>query len=77
MKKVQPKDQLKNVVSQQVEQQEKDRQELQVFWNEYQELCKKYNAQVIVTPSYKARDDGTWSLVLQSSVGKSPKIDSR
>lgn len=61
MKKVQPKE---KPVSEQ--------DSAQAFINEYQELCKKHGFQIIVVPAYKSRDDGTWSTVLQTSVGKLP-----
>ena len=54
---------------------EKTESELaQAFINDYEKLCEKYGFQLIITPAFKARDDGTWSVVLQSSVGKLPKI---
>lgn len=40
------------------------------FTNEYQELCKKMGWRVVVTPVWIARDDGTWSTQLQTSIGK-------
>jgi hypothetical protein len=45
----------------------------QDFANEYQELCKKHGFQIQVVPAWKARDDGTFSLVQQVSVAKLPK----
>jgi len=50
-----------------------DEQLLREFFKEYQALCEKHQAQIVVTPAFKARDDGSWSVVLQSSVGKLPK----
>ena len=43
------------------------------FAQAYEELCKKHGYQIVVVPAYKARDDGTWSLVMQASVGKLPE----
>lgn len=52
----------------------KTEQELaQEFIKEYTTLCEKYQFQIIVTPSFKARDDSTWSVILQSQVGRLPK----
>ena len=52
----------------------KTEQELaQAFIEEYQKLCEKHQYQIVITPAYKARDDGTWSTVLQTAVGKLPK----
>lgn len=42
------------------------------FIKEYKALCQKYQMQVSVVPVFKARDDGTWSVVLQSNVGRLP-----
>ncbi len=50
-----------------------ERQILQEFAKEYQALCEKYQCQIIITPAYRARDDGTWSTVLQTSVGRLPR----
>ena len=56
--------------------QPKNEQELaQDFWKEYTDLCDKHQHQIVVTPAYKARDDGTFSTVLQTSVGRLPKVD--
>ena len=53
-----------------------EQQLAQEYLNEYQELCKKHGLQIIVTPAYKvSQDTGTWSTVLQVSVGKLPKGD--
>lgn len=43
------------------------------FIKEYSELCEKHKFQLVITPAFRARDDGTWSVVLQSSVGRLPK----
>lgn len=43
------------------------------FVKEYSALCEKHKMQIVVSPAWKARDDGTFSLVQQSSVGKLPK----
>lgn len=52
----------------------KSEQELaQDFVKEYSALCEKYGMQIVVNPAFRSRDDGTWSVVLQSSVGKLPK----
>lgn len=45
----------------------------QDFAQAYEELCKEYGMQLVVNPAFKARDDGTWSVVLQPSVSKLPK----
>ena len=47
-----------------------EQQKAQDFIKEYSDLCKKHKFQIVVTPAWKARDDGTFSLVQQSSVGK-------
>lgn len=41
------------------------------FIREYEELCKKHGFQIIVVPAWKvSQDTGTWSTILQSSVGR-------
>ena len=47
-----------------------DKEKAQDFVKEYETLCKERGYQIVVIPSFKARDDGTWSVVLQSSVSK-------
>lgn len=48
-------------------------QQVKVFIAEYQALCEKHNCQIIVTPAWKvSQDTGTWSTVLQSSIGEMP-----
>lgn len=49
-----------------------DEQRVQDFIKEYEALCDKHKMRVVTTPAFKARDDGTFSVVLQSSVGKLP-----
>lgn len=52
----------------------KTEQELaQDFIKEYSELCQKHGFQIVVVPAWKARDDGTFSLIQQSSIGRLPK----
>jgi len=52
----------------------KTEQELaQEFVKEYTDLCEKFGFQIVVTPAWKARDDGTFSLIQQSSVGRLPE----
>jgi hypothetical protein len=47
------------------------------FVLKYEALCKEYNMQIVVNPAFKARDDGTFSVVLQTSVGEMPKNESK
>jgi fatty acid-binding protein DegV len=49
-----------------------EQEKAQEFIKAYSELCEKHKFQIVVTPAFKARDDGTFSVVLQSSVGKLP-----
>lgn len=49
--------------------------EPELFADEYKALCEKYGLQIIVNPAFKARDDGTWSVVLQPSIGSLPARD--
>ena len=48
-------------------------QSVETFVKEYKALCEKHQLRIVTNPAFKARDDGTWSLVLQSSVGRLPK----
>lgn len=46
----------------------------QNFLNEYQALCEKHQMNLVITPAYKvSQDTGTWSTVLQTSVGQLQK----
>lgn len=40
---------------------------------EVQEVFEKWNCQLIIEPRFKARDDGTYSVVLQQGWGDLPK----
>jgi len=42
------------------------------FAKEYKKLCDEYGCRISVNPTWIARDDGSWSLVLQTSIGKVP-----
>lgn len=53
--------------------QKSEQEEAQDFIAEYQKLCNKHGFNIVITPAYRARDDGTWSTVLQTSVGRLPK----
>ena len=48
---------------------------VQDFAKAYQELCEKMGYRIVVSPQYIARDDGSFSTVLQYTVGKLPKVD--
>lgn len=43
------------------------------FAEEYKALCDKAGYRIIVNPAWMARDDGSWSMVLQTSVGEVKK----
>lgn len=46
----------------------------QEFIKKYEALCEETGFQIIVTPAWKiSQDTGTWSTVLQSSIGEIPK----
>lgn len=47
------------------------------FYEEYTKLCEKHGYRIVVNPAWIARDDGSWSLVLQTSVGKIPKLQTQ
>jgi len=43
------------------------------FAEAYEKLCEEYGFNIVVTPSWVARDDGTFSTRLQHSIGELPK----
>ncbi len=45
----------------------------QEFAKKYQELCDELGYRIIVSPTWISRDDGTFSLVLQYTVGEIKK----
>ena len=51
-----------------------EQQEMREFFAKYQKLCKEDGYRLVITPAFQARDDGTWSVVLQTSVGKLPNV---
>ena len=40
------------------------------FAKEYQSLCEKMGYRIVVSPQYIPRDDGSFSTILQYTVGK-------
>ena len=50
-----------------------DQQNADKFLDGYKALCDKYQMRLVVTPAFKSRDDGTFSVILQTAVGKLPK----
>jgi hypothetical protein len=50
-----------------------DQQKAQEFVKAYEALCDTHQMRVVATPVYKARDDGTYSLIVNMSVGKLPQ----
>ena len=45
----------------------------QEWAKKYQNLCDENGFRIVVTPVFVARDDGTWSIQLQYTVGELPK----
>lgn len=45
----------------------------QEFAEKYQKLCEEMGYRIVVSPAYVARDDGSFSTVLQYSIGALPK----
>ena len=50
-----------------------EEEKAQDFLKEFETLCKKHQRRMVVVPEFKPRDDGTFSVVLRSSVGRIPK----
>lgn len=53
--------------------QDKKEYKAEDFAKAYQELCDKMGFRIVCNPAFIARDDGSWSTVLQVSVGKLPE----
>ena len=47
----------------------------EAFAKEYQDLCERMGHRIVVNPQYVARDDNSFSTVLQYTVGQLPKSD--
>ena len=47
-----------------------DQQRADEFVKEYQTLCEKYEMKIKVIPKFVPRDDGSWSVVLETMVEK-------
>ena len=45
-----------------------EKQLAEEFFKEYEKLCEKHGYKIVVNPAWVARDDGTWSTKLQTSV---------
>jgi hypothetical protein len=49
----------------------------QEFAQAYQELCEKYKFRIVVSPTYIARDDNTFSTVLNYTIGQLPAKETK
>lgn len=56
-----------------VKKEKSENEKVQDFISEYQTLCEKHGYQIVTQPTFMARDDGTFSIKLISSVGKLPQ----
>lgn len=54
------------------EEEKLDRSKAQDFINDYEALCEKHKLRIVTIPVFKARDDGTFSVVLETSIGQLP-----
>ena len=43
------------------------------FADAYSKLCEEYGYRIVTTPVWLSRDDGTFSMQIQISVGKLPE----
>ena len=68
-------DQIKTIMEDKaISKEQSDQERMQEFWAKYTALCDEYRLQIIVTPAYKiSQDTGTWSTVLQTSIGNMPQ----
>jgi len=56
-----------------VKKERSEQEKMQDFVAAYTKLCEEYGYGLVVNPAFKSRDDGTWSVILQTSVGKIAK----
>jgi len=47
----------------------------QEFIEKYNKLVQESGYQIMTVPAFKLRDDGTWSVVMQTQVAELPKED--
>ena len=52
-----------------------EQERMKEFFAKYEKLCEEEGFRIVVNPAFQARDDSTWSVVLQTSVGRLPKVD--
>lgn len=50
-----------------------DKKTPEQFVKAYEALCREYGYRINVNPAFISRDDGSWSVVLQTSVGSVSK----
>jgi hypothetical protein len=44
------------------------------FAKKYQELCEELGYRIVVSPNFVSRDDGTFSVVLNYTIGELPRV---
>lgn len=49
----------------------------QEFVEKYNKLVEEYGYQLMTVPAFKLRDDGTWSVVMQTQVAELPKENNK
>ena len=49
-----------------------EQERMKEFFKEYEKLCEEKGFRIVVNPAFQARDDNTWSVILQTSVSKLP-----
>ncbi len=47
-----------------------EQERMKEFFAKYEKLCEEDGFRLVINPAFRARDDGSWSVVLQTSVGK-------
>ncbi len=52
-----------------------EQERMKEFFAKYEKLCEEEGFRMVVNPAFQARYDSTWSVVLQTSVGRLPKVD--
>jgi len=54
-----------------------EQEQARSFLKDYEALCQRYGLNIAVVPAFKSRDDGTWSIILQSSIGRASRQENK
>jgi len=62
-----------NIKTDEVKQVEVKKPTAEDFAKRYQQLCDEMGYRIVVSPNFVSRDDGTFSIVLNYTIGKLPE----